>query len=48
MADRPYLYYELTNSICTTCHRKVEAKIVFQDERGVNFSSNALSTYNNF
>ena len=32
MADRPYLYYELTNSICTTCHRKVEAKIVFQDD----------------
>ena len=31
MADRPYLYYELTNSICTTCHRKVEAKIVVQD-----------------
>jgi uncharacterized radical SAM superfamily Fe-S cluster-containing enzyme len=31
MADRPYLYYELTNSICTTCHRKVEAKIVIQD-----------------
>jgi uncharacterized radical SAM superfamily Fe-S cluster-containing enzyme len=31
MADRPYLYYELTNSICTTCHRKVEAKIVAQD-----------------
>ena len=33
MSDRPYLYYELTNSICTTCHRKVEAKIVFQDDR---------------
>jgi uncharacterized radical SAM superfamily Fe-S cluster-containing enzyme len=33
MADRPYLYYELTNSICTTCFRKVEAKIVFQDDR---------------
>jgi len=33
MADRPYLYYELTNSVCTTCLRKVEAKIVFQDER---------------
>ena len=32
MADRPYLYYELTNSVCTTCYRKVEAKIVFQDE----------------
>ena len=33
MADRPYLYYELTNSICTTCYRKVEAKIVLQDNR---------------
>jgi 7,8-dihydro-6-hydroxymethylpterin dimethyltransferase len=33
MSDRPYLYYELTNSICTTCHRKLEAKIVFQDEQ---------------
>jgi len=32
MSDRPYLYYELTNSVCTTCYRKVEAKIVFQDE----------------
>jgi uncharacterized radical SAM superfamily Fe-S cluster-containing enzyme len=32
MSDRPYLYYELTNSVCTTCFRKVEAKIVFQDE----------------
>jgi hypothetical protein len=33
MSDRPYLYYELTNSVCTTCYRKVEAKIVLQDER---------------
>lgn len=33
MADRPYLYYELTNSVCTTCHRKVEAKIVVQDDQ---------------
>ncbi len=33
MSDRPYLYYELTNSVCTTCYRKVEAKIVFQDDR---------------
>ena len=33
MADRPYLYYELSNSICTTCYRKVEAKIVFQGDR---------------
>jgi len=32
MSDRPYLYYELTNSVCTTCYRKVEAKIVLQDD----------------
>jgi uncharacterized radical SAM superfamily Fe-S cluster-containing enzyme len=31
MSDRPYLYYELTNSICSACFRKVEAKIVFQN-----------------
>ncbi len=33
MADRPYLFYELTNSICSTCLRKVEAKVVIQDGR---------------
>lgn len=33
MPDRPYLFYELTNSICSTCLRKVEAKIVIQDDR---------------
>ncbi len=31
MADRPYLYAELTNSLCAHCLRKVEAKVVFQD-----------------
>ncbi|MCS1352409.1 radical SAM protein [Mechercharimyces sp. CAU 1602] len=31
--NRPYLFYELTTSICSTCLRKVEAKIVFQDEK---------------
>ena len=31
MADRPHLFYELTNSICARCLRKVEAKIVFED-----------------
>jgi 7,8-dihydro-6-hydroxymethylpterin dimethyltransferase len=31
MADRRYQYFELTNSICSTCLRKVEAKILFQD-----------------
>lgn len=33
MPDRPYLYYELTNSICSECYVKVEAKIVFEDQR---------------
>jgi uncharacterized radical SAM superfamily Fe-S cluster-containing enzyme len=33
MADRPYLFYELTNSICPHCLRKVEAKIIIQDGR---------------
>jgi uncharacterized radical SAM superfamily Fe-S cluster-containing enzyme len=33
MADRerPYLFYDVALSICPTCFRKVEAKIVFQD-----------------
>lgn len=31
--ERPYLFSELTNSICTTCLKKIEAKIIFQDER---------------
>src|SRR5436309_1332785 len=31
MPDRPYLFYELTNSLCASCLRKVEAKVVFQD-----------------
>jgi uncharacterized radical SAM superfamily Fe-S cluster-containing enzyme len=33
MSDRPYLFYELTNSLCGTCLRKVEAKVVIQDGR---------------
>jgi len=28
---RPYLFYDVAISICSTCHRKIEAKIVFQD-----------------
>ncbi len=33
MADRvrPYLFYDVAVSICSTCFRKVEGKIVFQD-----------------
>lgn len=30
-ADRPYVFYELTNSVCSTCLGRAEAKIVFQD-----------------
>ncbi|MCX7570259.1 radical SAM protein [Tumebacillus sp. DT12] len=30
--NRPYLFYELTNSICSTCLRKVEAKVIIQDD----------------
>ena len=31
--DRPYLYAELTNSLCAKCLRKVEAKVIFQDDK---------------
>ena len=33
MADRvrPYLYYDAVISICTTCYRKVDGKILFED-----------------
>src|SRR5438132_975841 len=32
MRDRDYLFYELTSSLCATCLRKVEAKVVIQDQ----------------
>src|SRR6185503_19621143 len=32
MPDRPYLFYELTNSLCATCLRKVEAKVIIEDD----------------
>lgn len=31
--NRSYLFYELTNSICSTCYRKVEAKIIIESDR---------------
>lgn len=31
MPTRPYLFYALTNSLCSRCLTKVEAKIIFQD-----------------
>jgi len=35
MADhvRPYLYYDVAVSICSTCYRKVGGKILFQADR---------------
>ena len=30
---RPYLFYDTTQSVCTTCLRQIEAKILFKDER---------------
>src|SRR5213596_606691 len=32
MPDRPYIFYELTSSLCATCLRKVEAKVVIEGE----------------
>jgi hypothetical protein len=33
MPNRPYTYYDLTISICSTCLRKVEAKIIFENDQ---------------
>lgn len=33
MPTRPYLFYGLTNSLCSQCLVKVEAKIIFQDSK---------------
>lgn len=30
---RPYMFYDVAISICATCYRKVEAKIVFEDDK---------------
>lgn len=31
MPERPYTYYDFTVSLCSTCLRRVDAKIVFED-----------------
>ncbi|MEM9485330.1 MAG: radical SAM protein [Cyanobacteria bacterium P01_F01_bin.116] len=31
MPTRPYLFHSLTNSLCSRCLNKVEAKVIFQD-----------------
>jgi 7,8-dihydro-6-hydroxymethylpterin dimethyltransferase len=33
MPTRPYLFYALTNSLCSQCLTKVEAKVIFEDDR---------------
>jgi len=33
MPIRPYVFYDVAISICSTCYRRVDAKIVFQDDR---------------
>ena len=33
MPDRPYLFVELTNALCSKCLRKVEAKVLIEDGR---------------
>src|SRR5215469_12914342 len=30
---RPYLFYDVVVSICSTCYQKIEAKTVFQDDK---------------
>lgn len=32
MKTRPYLFYSLTNSICSQCLTKIEAKIIFEND----------------
>ena len=33
MPTRPHLFYALTNSVCSTCLNKLEAKIIFRDDK---------------
>ncbi|NOS91595.1 MAG: radical SAM protein [Cyclobacteriaceae bacterium] len=33
MPERPYTYYDFTLSICSVCLKRVDAKIVFQDDK---------------
>ncbi len=33
MPERQYIYYDFTLSICSTCLRRVDAKIVFEDDK---------------
>lgn len=32
MPERPYIYYDFTMSLCSTCLKRVDAKIIFEDD----------------
>ena len=32
MPERPYTYYDFTLSLCPECLRRIDAKVVFEDE----------------
>lgn len=32
-SKRNYVYYDHTISLCNKCHRKIDAKIIFEDEK---------------
>ena len=43
---RPYLFYDSAVSICATCLRRVEAKILIKDERVyLEYSQTRLAAY---
>ena len=31
--DRPYIYYDFTLSLCSQCLRRVDAKVVFENDK---------------
>ena len=33
MPVRPYTYYDFTISLCSTCLKRVDAKIVFENDK---------------
>ncbi|HRP00645.1 MAG TPA: radical SAM protein, partial [Flavobacteriales bacterium] len=33
MPERPYTYYDFTLSLCPECLKRIDAKVVFEDER---------------
>jgi hypothetical protein len=40
---RPYLFYDTAVSLCTTCYRRIDAKLVFENENGPSSQSSPFS-----